>query len=277
MYCIPILHDIPILGNKIAHDWLWTVGISPGFLGQGIITGPAIPFHMLLGAILVWGILSPYAKHQGWALGDVDDWETGSRGWIIWVSLATLLADASVKLAWLLIRLLWNLYWSSAVNRQGQGWPHIFWRPVDRPNNQDRRASQNEAGDQTLLNQEVDGLPGGLNELPGPAVECEPYRGLASFGTLGLAFCGSVLVCVLGVHLIFGNIIPWFYTVLAIVLSLPMAVVGIRSLAETDYNPETALGMALSGLRVPLADTFFQCRSSYLPRLSLHPIRTGRL
>jgi hypothetical protein len=36
---------------------------------------------------------------------------------------------------------------------------------------------------------------------------------------------------------------PQYYTILAIALSLPMPIVGIRSLAETDYNPESALGM----------------------------------
>ncbi len=43
---------------------------------------------MLLGAVVGWGILSPLAKYQGWAPGPVDDWLTGSRGWLVWTSLA---------------------------------------------------------------------------------------------------------------------------------------------------------------------------------------------
>jgi hypothetical protein len=44
------------------------------------------------------------------------------------------------------------------------------------------------------------------------------------------------------VQLLFGSIMPWMFTVVAIFLSLPMAAVGIRALAETDCNPESALG-----------------------------------
>lgn len=47
--------------------------------------------HMLFGALLGWGVLSPIAKNNGWAPGNVSDWETGSKGWIVWVSLAIML------------------------------------------------------------------------------------------------------------------------------------------------------------------------------------------
>ena len=60
---------------------------------------------------------------------------------------------------------------------------------------------------------------------------------------LGLSFLASVIACISAIHFLFADIIPYYYTTLAIALSLPMAVVGIRSLAETDYNPESALGM----------------------------------
>lgn len=66
--------------------------------------GPATTIHMLFGAILGWAVLSPIAKHQGWASGDVSDWNSGSKGWIVWVSLAIMLADAIVSLGWLILR-----------------------------------------------------------------------------------------------------------------------------------------------------------------------------
>ncbi|KAG4440050.1 hypothetical protein IFR05_004443 [Cadophora sp. M221] len=103
MYFVPILHAVPVFGFQAATHWFWTLDMSPGFFGQGMITGPIIPLHMILGTIVGWGILSPYAKYRGWAPGKVDDWETGSRGWIIWVSLAALLADGSVKLSRFLV------------------------------------------------------------------------------------------------------------------------------------------------------------------------------
>ena len=73
-YFVPQLHDIPILGLPLASKWLWTLNPSPAYVGQGIIMGPATTLHMLLGAVVGWGILSPLAKSKGWAPGEVSDW-----------------------------------------------------------------------------------------------------------------------------------------------------------------------------------------------------------
>ncbi|KAL0470834.1 oligonucleotide transporter [Neurospora intermedia] len=100
-YFIPALRSIPIFGSYIATTWLWTLNPSLAYVGQGIIMGPATTLHMLLGAVIGWGVLSPLAKNRGWAPGDVDDWEKGSKGWIVWVSLAIMLADSVVSLGWL--------------------------------------------------------------------------------------------------------------------------------------------------------------------------------
>ena len=48
--------------------------------------------------IVGWAILSPLAKFEGWAPGPVGDMSTGSRGWILWVSLAIMCADSIVSL-----------------------------------------------------------------------------------------------------------------------------------------------------------------------------------
>ena len=45
-----------------------------------------------------WGVLSPLSKHYGWAPGPVGDMTTGSRGWILWVSLAIMCTDSLVSL-----------------------------------------------------------------------------------------------------------------------------------------------------------------------------------
>ena len=47
--------------------------------------------------IVGWAILSPLAKFEGWAPGPVGDMSTGSRGWILWVSLAIMCADSIVS------------------------------------------------------------------------------------------------------------------------------------------------------------------------------------
>ena len=74
-----------------------------------MIAGPLVTLHMLVGAVVGWGVLSPLAQRNGWAKGDVGNWETGSRGWIIWISQAALLADCITKISWFFIRPLWKV------------------------------------------------------------------------------------------------------------------------------------------------------------------------
>ena len=53
---------------------------------------------MFQGMVVGWAILSPLAKFEGWAPGPVGDMSTGSRGWILWVSLAIMCSDSIVSL-----------------------------------------------------------------------------------------------------------------------------------------------------------------------------------
>jgi OPT family oligopeptide transporter len=66
-YFVPILRDLPVFGFTLAESWLWTLNPSLAYVGQGIIMGPATTTHMLFGAVVGWGILSPLAKKKGWA------------------------------------------------------------------------------------------------------------------------------------------------------------------------------------------------------------------
>lgn len=200
---------------------------------------------MLLGAIVGWGILSPYAKHQGWAPGEVDDWATGSRGWIIWVSLASLFADASVKLAWVLLRPLWRRYFASGYlqSQLTAFWESRVRHQPSRPLVDHYSSVRNELPDDWDPSQNR--LPQRISWSPNrhSVSQHDVFDAPAMSRVTVLGFFVSIIVCVLAVHLIFGNIIPWYYTLLALGLSLPMAMVGIRCIAETDYNPESALGM----------------------------------
>jgi OPT family oligopeptide transporter len=65
---------------------------------------------MLLGALLGWGILAPLAKAKGWAPGEIGDWKTGGRGWILWVSLGIMLADCLVGLCVVTLRTILHLH-----------------------------------------------------------------------------------------------------------------------------------------------------------------------
>lgn len=50
---------------------------------SGIIMGFPTTISMNLGMITGWAILSPLAKHKGWAPGPVSSSTDGSRGWIV--------------------------------------------------------------------------------------------------------------------------------------------------------------------------------------------------
>lgn len=45
-----------------------------------------------------WGILSPLAKHKGWAPGPVSSVTDGSRGWIMWIALAIMTTESVISL-----------------------------------------------------------------------------------------------------------------------------------------------------------------------------------
>lgn len=225
MYFVPQSRAIPVFGKAAAKDYLWTLNISPGFFGQGIITGPIIPLHMLVGAIIGWGVLGPLARQRGWAPGDVGDWETGPRGWFIWVSVTGLMADASVKLAWFILGPIWR---KVTIGLLGKGWgandgsAHLHLEPL---------LSHTEAMDEIASSR---------------ARKTTEAAGIASRPpmkprSLQLGFVLATLICVVTAQVSFSGIIPWYHVFLGVLLALPMAIVGIRSLAEADYNPESAL------------------------------------
>lgn len=97
-YFFPVLFSIPLFGTYLAKEWLWTFSPSLSYVGQGIIMGFPTTVSMTFGTIVGWAFLSPLAKSQGWAPGPIGDMSTGSRGWILWVSLAIMGADSIVSL-----------------------------------------------------------------------------------------------------------------------------------------------------------------------------------
>ena len=236
MFFVPILHELPIFGSN-AKFWMWTVDLSPGFVGQGIITGLAIPLHMLFGAVVGWGILSPYAKRKGYAPGDIDDWETGSRGWIIWPSLAALLADATIKLGWVILHPLWKAYSGKMLAIQKSALARLKFTST---------AIQHWQGYGTIPTDGTDDFLDTENVSTGSDLRDQivqsGYQNTQRLAISGALLAIAVIMCCLAIPVVFNNIAPWYYTILAIALSLPMAVVGVRSLAETDYNPESAIG-----------------------------------
>lgn len=119
-YFAPIIRKLPLFGPTAANKWLWTLNLEPGYVGYGMIMAPVTTANILLGAILGWGILSPLAKKNGWAPGPVGDWNDGSQGWVIWVSLAIVLGDSVVSLSWLLLQAICQVTYGTKPAKRGQ-------------------------------------------------------------------------------------------------------------------------------------------------------------
>ena len=205
--------------------------------------GCATSTHMLFGAVLGWGLLSPLAKNNGWAPGEVDDWEHGSKGWIVWVSLAVMLADSLVNIGWLVLRPLihYGPQWmANARDRVHRG----DIRSVVTPKAIYSRLQDSETStDLTHLNSDhtqehssrsFGGAKTGAEE---PSEPDAPPEHLVSNRIVFGGFIISVALCVAGVHIAFPDIIPVWATFLSILFSLILSLMGVRALGETDLNP----------------------------------------
>ena len=229
-YFVPQLHHLPIFGFYLAKNWLWTLNPSPAYVGQGIIMGPATTLHMLLGAILGWGILSPIAKIKGWAPGPVNDWPTGSKGWIVWVSLAIMLADSIVSLSWLILRpiiLHGPTYYAGIRERiRRDGISSLL--DFNRLRNSDYTPLTPSRTNITKSDHEVD-----------PEPDAPPAH-LVSNRTTIILFILSIVICILSIKYVFppisiGSIL------LSILLALVLGLMGVRALGETDLNPVSGI------------------------------------
>lgn len=232
-YFIPQLHRIPFLGLNLARDWLWTLNPSPAYVGQGVIMGPATTLHMLLGAVLGWGVLSPLAKAKGWAPGPVSDWTTGSKGWIVWISLAIMLADSFVSLGWLIMR------------------PAIYYSRKYAPQLRDsvRRHSWRELvtlninlgrGSYTSVSGGSPYKPSAIDDSD-EAEDDAPPEHLISTRTTLIGAVLSLALCVATTQYSFRGILSIPLTLLALLLALLLSIMGVRALGETDLNPVSGI------------------------------------
>ena len=232
-YFIPQLRGLPIFGLPLANNWLWRLNPSPAYVGQGIIMGPATTLHMLLGAIVGWGILSPLAKSKGWAPGPVFDWTTGSKGWIVWVSLAIMLADSVVSLGWLVLRPL-ILYGPSyhrdireRISRKG----FVSAFHIDRL----------KKGNYTALAPSgTSSSPADSKNLHDAAEPDAPPEHLVPTRTVLVLLTISIIICILSIRYVFPPI-PFGAIILSIILALLLSLMGVRALGETDLNPVSGI------------------------------------
>ncbi|KAK0626114.1 OPT oligopeptide transporter protein-domain-containing protein [Immersiella caudata] len=228
-YFVPVLRNIPVFGSVAASTWLWTLNPSLAYVGQGIIMGPATTLHMLIGAVVGWGILSPLAKYKGWAPAPVEDWEHGSKGWIVWVSLAIMLADSVVSLGYLALR-------SSArfVPQVGDAVRGVLPESV-----KGRLGRYGQSG-YTSVSGEDDSSP--WNEEDDEKHEDDaPADQQISDRVVAVGLVLSIVFCIACIHICFGDLVPLYATATAVFMALVLSIMGVRALGETDLNPVSGI------------------------------------
>eukprot|EP00743_Colponemidia_sp_Colp-15_P000735 GILK01000814.1.p1 GENE.GILK01000814.1~~GILK01000814.1.p1 ORF type:complete len:704 (-),score=116.86 GILK01000814.1:122-1960(-) len=172
---------------------------SPAFIGAGMFMGLKVTVSMLIGAALGWGVLGSIAVSNGW----IEDARVGS--WLLWVSVAFMVADALFQLANIFFVLV-----RSALAR--------------------RAARKAAAGN---LNAE---LAAELEEEVDPAGEDEQ---IPTTWWVGGLICSTALCTVL-LAVVFD--IPFYLVFVGLILGCILAIVGVKATGETDINPLSGVG-----------------------------------
>ncbi|KAB8265247.1 OPT oligopeptide transporter protein-domain-containing protein [Aspergillus pseudonomiae] len=242
-YFVPQVRDIPIFGLSLAHNWLWTLNPSPAYIGQGIIMGPSTCMHMLFGAVLGWGILSPFAKARGWAPGPVDSWEDGSKAWIVWVSLAIMLADSIVSLGWLVLKPVVR----HAPKLKAKLLSSRLWRRVSPQGSAEAHRHDYISYSALSPISEESSIPSHLPALlAGRRTETvdeedAPPSQLISTRTVIILLPLTLILNVICMHFVFGDVMSPLLSSLATLLAVVLSVMGVRALGETDLNPVSGI------------------------------------
>ncbi|KAJ1338265.1 hypothetical protein MN608_01124 [Microdochium nivale] len=256
-FFFPAIRNLPIFGTVAAETWLWTLNPSLAYVGQGIIMGPSTTIHMLLGAVIGWAVLSPLAKHKGWAPGAIDDWESGSKGWIVWISLAIMLADSVISLGYISLRPIFQ-HGPAVLRSAKERFDQQGWRGVLQ-----RGSSQHRY--KALANDEAESRPlTGHNDAQHPTAtpaytpahisgyddntelrawdeEDAPPDQLVGTKTVNIGLVLSIVFCVGSIHFTFGDLVPLYATIIAVFMALLLSIMGVRALGETDLNPVSGI------------------------------------
>jgi phosphate/sulfate permease len=175
-----------------------------------MMTGPTMTSHMLVGAIVGWGILLPLARSQGWIIDAYSDWESTKSGWTSWIALSILVADSVVELSWL----IYNKINTKALKK-------LCTARSDRPTGGDDRHSlldrwpkSEKSSDRSPMNDLV---------LSGMTIAAT----MACAGIATWSFDGRVLINT---------------TIVAVCLSLFLSIASVRVIAMGDRHPVGGLG-----------------------------------
>ncbi|CAO3642557.1 unnamed protein product [Cunninghamella blakesleeana] len=231
-YFFPILTNLPIFNwlcfNLIdfrAWDWYFSPSLS--YVGQGIIMGLPTTLSMLLGCVIGWGILSPLAFYKGWAPGPVDDWETGSKGWLLWVALGVMISESIISLVIVSIRSI-----TKSISHQSKK-KSIHRNSNNSNNNNNNNSNPNEFN--TIYHEDND-----IEDEDED--EDAPKHQLVSNKVMITGLIGSTLLCILTIRIVFGDILPITMALLGVLVAMLLSVLAVRALGETDLNPVSGIG-----------------------------------
>lgn len=251
MHFYPVLRNLPIFGRVAAESWLWTFNPSLAYVGQGVIMGPETTLHMALGAFVGWAILSPLAHYREWAPGPVGDWDTGSKGWIVWVSLSIMLSDAIINLAHVGSQILlgpafFELLKSRFKSLVGKG--SIQTQYTQLRNTDDENTLLVPESTEQGLYQSGSGSIWEHHTRPRLEMargeeldEDAPPEQQVGNRTISVGLAASILLCIVSIHVVFRDLVPLYATVLAVAMALVLSVMGVRALGETDLNPVSGI------------------------------------
>ncbi|KAF7730159.1 hypothetical protein EC973_002767 [Apophysomyces ossiformis] len=226
-YFFPIIYALPIFNwltlNLVdfrAWEWYFTPSLS--YVGQGIIMGLPTTLSMLSGCVVGWGILSPIAYYAGWAPGPISDWKTGSKGWILWVSLGVMVAESIVSLGIVVFRAV-----AKATKKDDD---------LDRSM---YHAMPTTADDASIAEEEIAREWSDEDE----EIHDAPSDQLVPSWVTVVGLIASTILCIAMITLIFGtDVLPTSMSLLAIVIAMFLSVLGVRALGETDLNPVSGIG-----------------------------------
>jgi OPT family oligopeptide transporter len=68
-----------------------------------------------------------------------------------------------------------------------------------------------------------------------------PASQLISNRTVVVGLALSIAFCVLCIHIVFGDLVPLYATVSAVLMALVLSIMGVRALGETDLNPVSGI------------------------------------
>ena len=100
-YFVPQMESPPLKFGVLGllATWTFKLYLSPVFFGVGGLVGMRVGASMLVGAVVAWGLVGPWAKSSGLAAGEVMSYADGPRGWLLWPGVALMVMDAFGNLA----------------------------------------------------------------------------------------------------------------------------------------------------------------------------------